>query len=287
MAPGKKSKRTAAQARKTAIRELNRAIEGLNISEDTSQSQTALPPPLSSRRQKLHNTPSLPKVIKRSHLGQRLPIWLHVVDPQNRRITREVKVGLRDVQTIKTVNTFIQSNLGFEIKRAGISTKRTVLVGLVTYGPTTDFSSDTIVRHTQGLFTSDVDYKSWWLGVGDLLKNKGETVKVAAMLWNKREARKKEFKVPPFWNQILDEGTGTLGSEMEKPGWNINLNDLGRGRRGDAGMRGTGGKGPLKRRGDSERKRKDRAKVEEGGSATCAKTQDGDVLMKDAVISED
>ncbi|KAK5063008.1 hypothetical protein LTR84_005084 [Exophiala bonariae] len=283
MAPKKQTKRTAAQARKKAIRQLNRAIEGLTINQDTSETACPLPPSL--KRRKAQKTSNLPKRIKGRHIGQELPIWLHVVDPQNRHVTREVQVTLKHVQSLKTVNAFVQSSFGFEMKRAGIDADLKVRVGLATYGPSTDFSNNSIVRHTQGSFTSNDDFKSWWLGLSNLLKNEGETVKIAATFWDKMEAGEKGFEVPAFWNHTGDKSTEALGSEMEEPEWNIDLNNLGHGHRGDAAMQEPERNGPQKRRGGSRRDAKGRTKGNERELAISVIEQDGDVFMEDALVS--
>lgn len=240
MSPPKETKRVQVRAGKLADQNLNKAIGQFSFGDDvasgSSQRATSFffgtpdELPISDQYEEIEQEECADiarlhriKVANAVYFNQNIPIQVHISVPEIGRVTHEVETTLNDIRTIETVVDFAKESLAFEISRARIDTERTVFAGLMIYGPTDNFERVAVFPHTRGLFLSDNAYKKWWLGVTSSSNDGNVMIKIGVVLWDRLVAEQKGLKLPPFWDQVKDSNRGKA---LEKPEWNITLEDL-------------------------------------------------------------
>lgn len=214
MAPRKSTKRNKNQTRKESTRKIRNEIDELDIEEDTVQTTQKITPYFPPET--IQNTSDLPihkkyeaiekeereaiaqqyraKVANSIYFNQNLPVRIHVAAPEQGRFTREVETTIGEIRNIELVINIVKKSLPFEIKGAGINVKKAKFAGLMTYGPTNDFSKD-IIHHTRGLFVDDGAYKKWWLGVNRTAREDGNMLKIAVILDEGIMVKKLEWNI--------------------------------------------------------------------------------------------
>ncbi|KAK7897372.1 hypothetical protein LTR67_005261 [Exophiala xenobiotica] len=142
-----------------------------------------------------------------------LPVQIHVAAQQQGRFTREIESDMVKCNTIEAVKDVVKSSLTHELVRTNIDPTRTKFAGLMIYGPTKEFSKETIRNYTKGLFLDADAYKKWWLQTNKTRTWDGEMVKIAIVLWHQEEADAKQVELPDFWTNPT---AGMLANYLEK-----------------------------------------------------------------------
>ncbi|KAK5189892.1 hypothetical protein LTR99_004165 [Exophiala xenobiotica] len=142
-----------------------------------------------------------------------LPVQIHVAAQQQGRFTREIESDMVKCNTIEAVKDVVKSSLTHELVRTNIDPTRTKFAGLMIYGPTKEFTKESIRNHTKGLFLDADAYKKWWLQTNKTRTWDGEMVKIAVVLWHQEEAAAKQVELPDFWTNPT---AGMLANYLEK-----------------------------------------------------------------------
>lgn len=147
-----------------------------------------------------------------------LPFQIHAAVPIHGRFTREIESDIVKCNTIEAIKDIAKSSLPLEFKRTNMKLNETKFAGIMTYGPANEFSTRTVNNVTRGLFLDEDAYKKWWLTVNMTIREEGDMVKVAVVLWHESEAKAKAVQLPDFWTE---ENTRVLGNTLEKLDWPV------------------------------------------------------------------
>ncbi|KAL2419272.1 hypothetical protein ABEF95_004434 [Exophiala dermatitidis] len=147
-----------------------------------------------------------------------LPFQIHAAVPIHGRFTREIESDIVKCNSIEAIKDIAKSSLPLEFQRSNMKLDETKFAGIMTYGPTPEFSKKSIHNVTRGLFLDEDAYKKWWLTVNMTKREPGDMVKVAVVLWHVEEAKAKAIQLPDFWTE---ENVRVLGNQLEKLDWPI------------------------------------------------------------------
>ncbi|KAL2408486.1 hypothetical protein ABEF93_004067 [Exophiala dermatitidis] len=147
-----------------------------------------------------------------------LPFQIHAAVPIHGRFTREIESDIVKCNSIEAIKDIAKSSLPLEFQRSNMKLNETKFAGIMTYGPTPEFSKKSIHNVTRGLFLDEDAYKKWWLTVNMTKREPGDMVKVAVVLWHVEEAKAKAIQLPDFWTE---ENVRVLGNQLEKLDWPI------------------------------------------------------------------
>ncbi|EXJ77105.1 hypothetical protein A1O3_10263 [Capronia epimyces CBS 606.96] len=244
----KRTRHQKNQQDKTKRSELRRRFGGLDIDQKdnaTSDTQSAAAPTAAPARHPTHGPTTIeiskfPLVerweqieeaerasISRRHKARTgpfafepeyLPVQIHAAVPVHGSFTREIESDIVKCNTIEAIKDIAKSSLPLEFKRSNMKLNETKFAGIMTYGPTTEFSTRTVNNVTRGLFLDEDAYKKWWMTVNMTKREEGDMVKVAVVLWHEGEAKAKGVQLPDFWTE---ENTRVLGNMLERLDWPI------------------------------------------------------------------
>jgi hypothetical protein len=156
-----------------------------------------------------------------------LPVQIHIAAPQTKRFTREIEYDIMECNTIDAVTDIAKRGLALEMGRSNMPTN-VKFAGLMTYGPTKNFTEKTITRNVvRGLFLDPAAYKKWWISV-DKYPQTGVMIKIAVVLFDVDEAANYKNTFPDFWNDNTARILNTLLNGVEWHVWNFNIEQGGR-----------------------------------------------------------